>query len=82
MHLRATDDGLMIDGEIVNLGSTPRNVPRLRLALQDALEKEVQFEVVDPPKAQLQPGEIAHFSVRFSHPVDVATGVVVTFAPP
>lgn len=76
------DDGLVIDGEIANLGTTPRDVPRLRLALRDATEKELQFEVVDPPRARLQPGEIAHFSAPFAHPVDAATGVVVTFAPP
>jgi predicted Zn finger-like uncharacterized protein len=76
------DQGLVIDGEIANLGSTPRDVPRLRLALRDATEKEVQFEVVDPPRARLQPGEIAHFSAPFAHPADAATGVVVTFAPP
>jgi predicted Zn finger-like uncharacterized protein len=75
-------DGLVIDGEIANLGSTPRDVPRLRLALRDATEKELQFEVVDPPRARLQPGEIVHFSAPFAHPVDAATGVVVTFAPP
>ena len=62
------DDGLVIEGEIANLGSTPRDVPRLRLALRDATEKEVQFEVVDPPRAQLQPGEVAHFSAPFAHP--------------
>jgi predicted Zn finger-like uncharacterized protein len=77
-----TADGLMIDGEVANPGSTPREVPRLRVALQDAAEKEVQFEVVDPPKTQLQPGEIVHFAMPFAHPVDTATGVVVTFASP
>jgi predicted Zn finger-like uncharacterized protein len=76
------DQGLVIDGEIANLGSTPRDVPRLRLALRDATEKEVQSEIVDPPRARLQPGEIAHFSAPFAHPPDAATGVVVTFAPP
>jgi predicted Zn finger-like uncharacterized protein len=79
---KRADDGLMIDGEIANLGTTPRDVPRLRLALQDATEKEVQFEVVDPPKPRLQPGDVVHFSIPFPHPVEVAAGVVVTFAPP
>jgi len=77
-----TADGLTIAGEIVNLGSTPREVPRLRLALQDSGGKEIQFEIVDPPKALLQPGEAAHFETPFPAPVDAATGVVVTFAPP
>jgi predicted Zn finger-like uncharacterized protein len=77
-----SSDALMVAGEIVNLESTPRDVPRLRVALRDAAEKEVQFEIVDPPKAQLQPGEVEHFSIPISHPVDAATGVVVTFATP
>jgi predicted Zn finger-like uncharacterized protein len=77
-----TADGLMIDGEVANLGSTPRDVPRLRVALQNVAEKEVQFEVVDPPKTRLQPGEVVHFATPFAHPADAATGVVVTFAPP
>lgn len=74
-------DGLMIDGEIANLGGAPQDVPRLRVALQDAADKEVQFEIVEPPKPRLQPGEVAHFATPFKHPDDAATGVVVTFAP-
>jgi predicted Zn finger-like uncharacterized protein len=77
-----TADALIIDGEIVNLGSAPRDVPRLRVALQDTAEKELQFEIVDPPKARLQPGESVHFAMPFAHPSDAAAGVVVTFAPP
>lgn len=77
-----TADGLSIAGEIVNLGSTARAVPRLRLALQDARGKEVQFEIVGPPKALLEPGEAAHFDTPFPAPLDAASGVVVTFAPP
>ncbi len=75
-----TGDGLMINGEIANRRSTPENVPRLRVALQDAAKQEVQFKVVDPPKARLQPGEIVHFTTPFARPADHATGVVVTFA--
>ncbi len=77
-----TANGLAVAGEIVNLGSIARRVPRLRLALQDAGGKELQFEIVDPPKALLQPGEAEHFNTAFPAPVDAATGVVVTFAPP
>ncbi len=75
-------DVLVIAGEIVNLGTAPREVPRLRVALRDAAEKEIQFQVADPPKAQLQPGEVEHFSIPIAHPVEAATGVVVTFANP
>jgi predicted Zn finger-like uncharacterized protein len=77
-----TVDGLMINGAIANLGSAARDVPRLRVALQDAAGKEVQFETVDPPKPRLQPGEVAHFETPFAHPPDAAAGVVVTFASP
>jgi predicted Zn finger-like uncharacterized protein len=77
-----TADGLMIEGEIANLADAPRDVPRLRVALQDATDKEVQFETVDPPKPRLQPGEVVHFETPFAHPPDDATGVVVTFASP
>jgi predicted Zn finger-like uncharacterized protein len=75
-----TAGGLTIDGEIANLGSVAHDVPRLRVALQDAAEKIIQSEIVDPPKPRLLPGEIVHFETPFAHPPDDATGVVVTFA--
>jgi Protein of unknown function (DUF3426) len=75
-----TPDGLVVDGEIVNPGSVPRDVPRLRVALQDSAEKELQFKTVDPPKPRLEPGEVVHFETPFTNPPDAATGVVVTFA--
>jgi predicted Zn finger-like uncharacterized protein len=74
-------DGLVIEGEIVNASVRPVQVPRLRVALQDGAGKEVQFKIIDPPKALLQPGEAAHFRTPFEHASDAATGVVVTFAP-
>ena len=77
-----TADGLRIDGEIADTGSEPRDVPRLRVVLQNAAEKEVQSEIVDPPKARLEPGETVAFQTSFAHPPDAATGVVVTFAAP
>lgn len=75
-----TAGGLTIDGEIANLGNVAHDVPRLRVALQDAAEKIIQSEIVDPPKPRLLPGEIVHFETPFAHPPDDATGVVVTFA--
>jgi hypothetical protein len=77
-----TPDGLIIEGDITNSGKTLQNVPRLRVALRDASEKEVQFKIVDPPKPRLPPGVTAHFKTPFDHPDDAATGVVVTFAKP
>ncbi len=75
-----TADGLVVDGEIANPGNVPRDVPRLHVALRDSAQKEVQSQIVDPPKARLQPGEVVHFETAFAHPPDAASGVVVTFA--
>ena len=76
-----TTDGLVIEGDITNTGSTARDVPRLRVALRDPAEKEKQFKIIDPPVARLAPGETAHFKTSFDHPAEAATGVLVTFAP-
>jgi hypothetical protein len=76
-----TTDGLVIEGDITNTGSTARDVPRLRVALRDPAEKEKQFKIIDPPVVRLAPGETAHFKTSFDHPDEAASGVVVTFAP-
>jgi hypothetical protein len=75
-----TANGLIVEGEIANIGTTARDVPRLRIALRDPVERETQFKIIDPPKERLMPGETAHFRTLFDHPDDTATGVLVTFA--
>ena len=75
-----TAEGLVIEGDITNTGSTARDVPRLRVALRDPAEKETQSKIIDPPTARLGPGETAHFKTSFDHPDEAATGVLVTFA--
>jgi predicted Zn finger-like uncharacterized protein len=75
-----TPDGLVIEGDITNGGKTAQDVPRLRVTLRDAADKDVQFKIIDPPKLRLPPGVTAHFKTPFDHPEDAATGVVVTFA--
>ncbi|MBV8133274.1 MAG: zinc-ribbon domain-containing protein [Alphaproteobacteria bacterium] len=76
-----TAEGLVIEGDIINAGSTVRDVPRLRVALRDPAEKETQFKIIDPPTVRLGPGETTHFKTSFDHPDEAATGVLVTFAP-
>jgi hypothetical protein len=76
-----TPSGLIIEGDVLNTAATAREVPRLRVALRDASEKEVQFKIIDPPTARLEPGAVAHFKTPFDRPDDAATGVIVTFAP-
>jgi predicted Zn finger-like uncharacterized protein len=75
-----TSDGLVIEGDIANGGKITQDLPRLRVALRDAAEKEVQFKIVDPPQPRLAPGAVTHFKTPFDHPDDAAKGVVVTFA--
>lgn len=72
--------GLVIEGEITNTGKATRAVPRLRVALRDARDREVQAKTIAPPRSRLKPGEIAHFRTVFERPNEAATGVVVTFA--
>jgi predicted Zn finger-like uncharacterized protein len=75
-------DGLVIEGEVANTGQEPRTVPRLRVALRNARDKDVQAKVIAPPKGWLKPGEVEHFRTVFERPNETATGVVVTFALP
>jgi hypothetical protein len=75
-----TPDGLVIEGDIANNGKTTQDLPRLRVTLRDASEKEVQSKIIDPPQPRLAPGAVAHFKTPFDHPDDAAKGVVVTFA--
>jgi uncharacterized protein DUF3426 len=75
-----TADGLIIEGDITNAGSTAREVPRLRVALRDSNENETQFKIIDPPTARLGPGESARFKTSFDNPDETAT-VKVSFVP-
>ncbi len=72
--------GLIIEGDITNAGGTARNVPRMRVALRDADDKETQFKIIDPPTARLGPGETSHFKTSFDDPDETAT-VKVSFVP-
>jgi predicted Zn finger-like uncharacterized protein len=75
-----TPDGLIIEGDITNAGSTAREVPRLRVALRDPNERETQFKIIDPPTLRLGPGETAHFKTSFGNADETAT-VKVSFVP-
>jgi hypothetical protein len=72
-------DGVVIEGDITNAGSTARDVPRLRVTLRDPAEKETQYTIIDPPVDRLAPGKTAHFKTSFAHVDEAATGVLVTF---
>src|SRR6516164_2934600 len=76
-----TASSLVIEGDVTNSGNVARDVPPLRVALRDSAEKEIQFRIIDPPKARLSPSETARFKTTFDHPDAAATGVAVTFSP-
>jgi predicted Zn finger-like uncharacterized protein len=73
-------DGLIVEGDVANKTGTPRNVPRLRVALRDGNQKELVFKIIEPPRERLLPGETSHFVVAFLPAPDGAVGVVVTFS--
>ena len=75
-----TADGLLIEGEIANIGATVHEIPRLRVALLDPGKKEIQYKIIDPPKDRLLPGEVTRFRAPFAQTDDAATKVAVTFA--
>jgi predicted Zn finger-like uncharacterized protein len=71
-------DGLVIEGEVANIGEAPRTVPRLRVALCNASDEEVQAKIIVPPKGRLKPGEVEHFRTVFERPNQTATEVAVS----
>jgi len=75
-----TADSLLINGKVVNTATTARTVPRLRIALRDGNNTELDARVIDPPVESLAPGATADFNTVFKHPSITATGVAVTFA--
>jgi predicted Zn finger-like uncharacterized protein len=79
---RSAENGvptLAINGQVANVSSTPRPVPRLRVALRDANNKELQSWVVSVTEQPLAPGASVPFHTTISQPPDGATGVIVSF---
>lgn len=82
---RGVDNGepaLLIDGMVLNTGSTLRAVPRLRAILRDANNRPVASWSFDSGITRLGPGESAAFHTLMRQPSDLATGVVVVFDKP
>jgi len=73
---------LAIDGEIVNISSVVRDVPKLKVALRDSNDHELQFWIVSVSEQRLLPGATVSFHTTINQPNEAATGVVVSFAEP
>lgn len=82
MTTRDSENGLptlVIQGEVVNVSKVARDVPKLRVILQDNNKHELQswsFSVTDE---RLLPGATAPFRTSISQPSEAASQVVVTF---
>jgi predicted Zn finger-like uncharacterized protein len=79
---RGADNGvptLAINGQVANVSNSPRPVPKLRVALRDANNKELQSWVVSVTDESLAPGASVPFHTTISQPPERATGVIVSF---
>jgi len=74
-----SESSFVVTGEITNKTDRALTVPPLRVALHDATQKEVEFQIIDAPVETLQPGGSARFRAVFEHPDITATNVVATF---
>ncbi|MGH6976053.1 MAG: DUF3426 domain-containing protein [Stellaceae bacterium] len=74
--------GLVIDGQIVNLSSSPRRVPPLKATLRDANDQPLTSWIFSAGVSTLAPGASAPFHTTYAQPMAEATGVVVTLQNP
>lgn len=70
---------LLVSGEVVNDGSTERDLPRLRVALTDASGAEIYHWTVTLAKDAIAPGGAIPFSTQLPDPPENATSLSVRF---
>lgn len=58
------NDGLVIQGAVVNTSSQVRAIPTMQGSLENAAGQEMRRWIFQPPVATLQPGERANFSTE------------------
>jgi predicted Zn finger-like uncharacterized protein len=73
---------LAIDGEVVNVSPIVRDVPKLKVALRDGGDHELQAWIIAVSEQRLLPGASVPFHTTITQPAEAATGVVVSFAEP
>jgi predicted Zn finger-like uncharacterized protein len=73
---------LAVDGEVVNISPIVRDVPKLRVALRDGNDHELQVWTAPVTDQRLLPGASVSFHTTITQPAEAATGVVVSFAGP
>jgi predicted Zn finger-like uncharacterized protein len=70
---------LVIEGEVRNVSSSARDVPKLVVILRDKSERDLQDLTVAAPANRLMPGQSVPFKTSITQPAEAASGVVVTF---
>jgi predicted Zn finger-like uncharacterized protein len=70
---------LAIDGEVVNVSSVARDVPKLRIALRDNNDHDLQSWTISITNQRLLPGASVPFHTTVKQPSQAATGVIVSF---
>ena len=81
-HSQRTEEGvlvLIIEGKVKNISKFTHEVPKLRAALRDAEQDEIENWIFSAVQARLLPGESAPFVTRVKDPSPKATGVTITF---
>jgi predicted Zn finger-like uncharacterized protein len=79
---RDTENGLptlIIQGEVVNVSKVAREVPKLKVILQDSEKHELQSWSFDVTDVRLPAGGSIPFRTSVAQPSEAVTGVVVTF---
>ncbi len=81
---RQTEEGLpvlAVSGEVVNVSGERVTLPRLRVGLLDAKQKELYHWTFALSETQLPPNETASFVTRLSSPPPEARDIEVRFMP-
>jgi predicted Zn finger-like uncharacterized protein len=71
---------LVIDGEVANVSTVIRTVPKLKVILRDNGKHDLQNWTFTVTNERLSPGQIVTFHTSVTKPSEQATDVVVTFA--
>jgi len=70
---------LIIQGEVANISALSRDVPRLRVTLQDANKKPLKTWTLTATRDRLAPGATVAFKTSIDDPSDDTVGAIVTF---
>jgi predicted Zn finger-like uncharacterized protein len=70
---------LVVEGNIVNETGKTADVPRLKMAVRNAVKQEIYSWTAAPPRVTLSPGETVTFRVRLSSPPPESRDVLVRF---